>query len=152
MKHRNLKMAFAELIKGMYRRPPHLQVAALCLRTSSAGVEVLLVSSLTSKRWIIPKGWPMEGYSLAGAAQQEAWEEAGVRGEISEHALGHYHYRKIKREGLPMAFRVEVFRLDVIANETAFPEAGRRNSAWVSPTEAAKMVTEPELQALLRAV
>src|SRR3546814_3720198 len=60
------------------------QVGALPFRRSADGVlEVMLITSRDTGRWIIPKGWPMEGRSGPSAAQQEAFEEAGVLGIIT---------------------------------------------------------------------
>ena len=91
--------AFRNFVEPVFRRPEFVQTAALCLRDSRKGPEVLLVSSLTSKRWILPKGWPMEGRTLAQAALQEAWEEAGVTGVVETAPMGHFsliRYEKLR--------------------------------------------------------
>ena len=80
------------------RRPPALQVGALCLQAGTG--KVLLVTSRGTGRWIIPKGWPMDGRSAGGAALREAWEEAGVRGQVEERPLGRYSYDKKLTRGL----------------------------------------------------
>ena len=54
------------------------QVAALCWRTGLAGLEVLLITSRHSKRWILPKGWLQPDLTAAENAAREAFEEAGV--------------------------------------------------------------------------
>jgi len=64
------------------------QYGAVCWRLHRGRVEVLLVTSRDTGRWIIPKGWPIDGLSPAGTAQREAWEEAGVEGEVIEDGLG----------------------------------------------------------------
>lgn len=130
-------------------RPDYLQVAALCLRDGVAGPEVLMVSSLTTRRWILPKGWPMEGRSLAEAALQEAWEEAGVTGHADPTALGHFSYRKMVKKRIPVTCRCEVFRVSVQSLAETWPEAGRRQRRWVPLAEAVETVSEPELRALL---
>ncbi len=143
--------AFRSLVEPVLRRPEFVQAGALCLRAGKKGVEVLLVSSLTSKRWIVPKGWPMEGRTLADAALQEAWEEAGVRGTVEQTASGSFVYQKVVKNGIPVACRCEVFRVDVTDLADSFPEKGRRQRRWLRPAEAAKLVEEPELKALLLA-
>ncbi len=73
------------------------QVAALCWRPSSkrnSQIEVLLVTSLNSKRWILPKGWLEPELSPAENAAREAFEEAGVTGKVSPQPVGAYHYLK----------------------------------------------------------
>ena len=142
--------AFRNFVEPVFRRPEFVQTAALCLRDSRKGPEVLLVSSLTSKRWILPKGWPMEGRTLAQAALQEAWEEAGVTGVVETAPMGHFSYQKVVKNGIPVACRCEVFRVAVTGEARDFPEKGRRKRQWVSPVEAARAVEEPELKKLLR--
>ena len=67
-----------------------LQVAALCWRRRPVP-EVLLVTSLRTRRWILPKGWPHPGLSLPESAAREAQEEAGVIGVADTASLGSYH-------------------------------------------------------------
>lgn len=130
------------------RRPPVLQVAALCLDPATG--RVLLITSRGTGRWIIPKGWPMTGRSAAGAALREAWEEAGVEGEAEPEPVGFYGYDKRQGRGLSVPIRVQVhlIRVDRLADD--FPEAGQRKRAWFSPAEAAGLVGETGLASLLR--
>jgi 8-oxo-dGTP pyrophosphatase MutT (NUDIX family) len=140
------------LIEPVFRRPEFIQAAALCLRETKAGREVLLVTSRGTGRWVVPKGWPMRGRTLAGAAQQEAWEEAGVFGHVEETPIGYYTYHKRHRTGLALACRVEVFQLEVVDLARNWPEKKTRKRRWMRPDEAAKAVAEPELAALLRRI
>lgn len=142
--------AFYALIKPVFRRPDFVQAAALCLRQGEVGTEVLLVSSLSTKRWILPKGWPMEGRTLAGAALQEAWEEAGVQGRVHEVARGVMRYRKSVKGGIPVLCRCEVFEVEVTAMAEDWPEKGHRHRRWLPVADAVKLVREPDLKALLR--
>jgi 8-oxo-dGTP pyrophosphatase MutT (NUDIX family) len=144
--------AFRTYFEPVFRRPEFVQTAALCLRQGAKGPEVLLVSSLSTKRWIIPKGWPMEGRTLAQAALQEAWEEAGVTGRVDEDAIGAFSYRKLVKGGIPVTCRCDVFRVQVDTVTDRFPEEGRRKRQWVAPQKAAKLVEEPELKELLRSL
>lgn len=123
------------------------QVAALCWR---AGPQVLLITSLTSKRWIIPKGWTAQGLTTAQAAAREAQEEAGVTGKISPRPLGSFHYLKERKDGGGMPCSVEVFALEVTGQLDDWPEKGAREMVWLSPQEAAAKVSEPGLRELLR--
>lgn len=143
---------FRDYVTPVFRRPAYIQAGALCLRNGPSGKEVLLITSLTTKRWIIPKGWPMEDRTLGEAAQQEAWEEAGVVGKLYDASLGSFSYRKIMKRGIPVACSCEVFRIDVDHLEDDWPEKGRRERVWVSLAEAAEMVDEPELSRLLRRI
>ena len=149
MSSQPLSRFVAQTLQPMLRRPPALQVAALCTRDGTEGMEVLLITSRGTGRWILPKGWPIPSRTLAGSAAQEAWEEAGVRGRIEDTPLGHYDAQKDTDSGLAVPCEITVFRLHVAAMEPDFPEAGRRNLRWFRPAEAATLVREPGLRALL---
>lgn len=151
MKHAALS-ALRALMSPIVPRPDYLQVAALCLRDGRDGAEVLLVSSLTTKRWILPKGWPMEGRSLAEAARQEAWEEAGVSGTVEPAPVGQFSYRKLVKRGVPITCRCEVFRVRVESLAERYPEHARRQRRWTPLAEAVADIDEPELRALLAAI
>ncbi len=106
------------------------QVAALCWRscleqTARNPADHLL----NSKRWILPKGWLMEGLSAAESAAREAFEEAGVAGKIGGKPIGSYHYLKEKKDGGGVPCRVDVFALQVTAQMEAWPEKGAREIA-----------------------
>jgi len=148
-----LRKAWAEMVRPLLRRPPELQVAALCCRQGAGGTEVLLITSRDTGRWVLPKGWPMAGRGAAEAAAQEAWEEAGVRtARLWPDPVGRYHYEKRLDEGYGTPVEVMVFRLDVEELSESYPEADSRARLWLSPRAAAGRVDEAELQALLRAL
>ena len=130
------------------RRPPALQVGALCLQAETGSV--LLVTSRGTGRWIIPKGWPMDGRSVGGAALREAWEEAGVRGEVEETAFGRYSYDKKLTKGLSAPVEVQVHLVRVEGLDKNFPERKQRQRRWFTPAEAAGLVDEAGLARLLR--
>jgi len=122
------------------------QAGALCRNAEGA---VLLVTSLTTGRWVLPKGWPMPGLTLAQAALQEAWEEAGVQGSVTPQPLGSYLYGKDLKTGAVVTCRVWVFGVRVRALAPAWPEAARRQRLWLAQRDAAQMVAEPGLRTLL---
>lgn len=122
------------------------QVGAICRDAAGA---VLLVTSLTSRRWVIPKGWPIPGLADPAAALQEAWEEAGVRGDVDPTPIGRYDYDKARRSGAMLRCRVTVYPVAVRSLAPHWPEADRRQRRWAAPAEAAALVAEPGLRALL---
>ena len=126
------------------------QFAALPFRTSPDGVQVLLVTSRDTGRWVIPKGWPMKNRRPHRAAAIEAYEEAGVVGKADKSALGTYDYEK-RTEAGDIPCRVTVFPLPVVRLEDEWPEKAQRRRAWYRLEEASGLVEEPELQAILRA-
>lgn len=145
-----LKVVWGEFIRPMMQRPRRLQVAALCYRDVGSERKVLMVTSRGTGRWIIPKGWPMNGKNSAQAALQEAWEEAGVaKGEAQDQAVGQYRYDKVKATGWTVPVEALVFPVKVKELSDSFPEADQRKRKWVSAEEAANLVREPELKAIL---
>ena len=131
-------------------REPRSQFAALPWRRGLNGaVEVLLITSRETHRWVIPKGWPIKGKSAWKSAAQEAFEEAGILGKIGKRPTGVYAYDKRLQNGRLQQVRVSVFDLQVESEAQVFPEAGQREKQWVSPQEAARLVDEPELMAVL---
>ena len=126
-----------------------IQVAALCWRLHRRLVEVLLITSRETGRWVIPKGWPINGLSAPESAAREAWEEAGVRGKVDGRPLGEYLYDKVTVPDTARRCSVAVYGLKVDTLKTRFPEAAERRRGWFSASEAAGMVVEPDLQALL---
>jgi 8-oxo-dGTP pyrophosphatase MutT (NUDIX family) len=130
-----------------------LQVAALCYRETPEGKRVLLVTSRDTGRWIVPKGWPIKGKNGPQSALQEAWEEAGVdKADIEEEPIGFYDYDKGLGDGLtkPIEAQVYLTRVRNIADD--YPEVAQRERAWYTPAEAAELVDEPDLKAILRAL
>src|SRR4051794_32208259 len=87
------------------------QIGALPFRVIDGKFEILLVTSRETKRWLIPKGWPMKGKKPYKAAAQEAAEEAGVKGRIGDKPIGHYDYWKRRVEHFDLC-RVEVYPLE----------------------------------------
>ena len=126
-----------------------LQVGAIC-RDPGSG-QVLMITSRGTGRWIIPKGWAMRDRSLAEAALQEAWEEAGVRAKDARE-IGSYRYDKLPDhgEGPPVPVEARCFLVPVLGLAEDFPERGQRTRRWMSPSEAAMLVAEPDLAQLLR--
>ncbi|MDB6177113.1 NUDIX hydrolase [Paracoccus sp. Z330] len=125
-----------------------MQVAAVCLDGKTG--KVLLISSRGTGRWVVPKGWPMEGRTLHGAAAQEAWEEAGIKGHIGNVELGRYRYDKDQDSGFAFPVEVRVFLLEVEKVADSYPEVQERTREWFQPLQAAELVDEEGLRDILR--
>jgi 8-oxo-dGTP pyrophosphatase MutT (NUDIX family) len=127
-----------------------IQYAALPWRALGGRVEILLITSRESRRWVIPKGWPMKDKAPHEAAVAEAYEEAGVTGEIDPVSVGSYRYvKRLKgEEGIPI--QVIVFPLEVQSQLDHWKEKDQRQSAWFRFQKAAGLVVEPNLKRLIR--
>lgn len=130
-----------------------VQYGALPYRLNKAGeVEVLLITSRTRRRWIIPKGWPISGMKPAKSAAREAFEEAGVRGLVSGKPIGHFTYDKQPDEdGRFVVCEVTVFSLLVTRQLKTWPEMDQREIRWVLAREAEALTDDDGLKPLLEA-
>lgn len=126
------------------------QYAALPMRRAKGSIEVLLVTSRFTKRWVLPKGWPGKKMTPWQAAAREAFEEAGLKGKIEHKPVGSYEYEKWLAPGKTVRCKVRVYPFKVGKELDDWPEAHERQREWVSAKEASDRVDEPDLKALLR--
>lgn len=85
------------------------------------------------------------------AAAREAFE-AGVTGEIGREPIGSFSHRKLLKQGRTVVCEVEVFPLEVTRQSKTWPEKGKRKLQWLSPADAARIVHEPVLGAIIRSL
>ena len=128
------------------------QYGALCWRAHRGQIEVLLITSRDTGRWVIPKGWPIAGLDPAASAAREAWEEAGVTGHTASEPLGLYCYDKVLAPEASLPCAVAVFPLRVEELASKFPERKERRRKWFGAAKAARKVAEPELRALFQSL
>jgi 8-oxo-dGTP pyrophosphatase MutT (NUDIX family) len=127
-----------------------LQVAALPIVVGEDGIaRVHLLTSRETKRWVIPKGWPMKGLKPHEAAAQEAVEEAGLRGKVGKKPIGRYTYFK-RREAHFDVCVVDVFLLHVEKQAKTWREQGQRQTKLFTLDEAIELVEETGLVAILK--
>lgn len=128
------------------------QVAAIPYRLNERGeIEVMLVTSRTTRRFIVPKGWPMKGKSARKAATIEAQEEAGVLGKTLKEPAGTYTYWK-RLSNRFVRVDVIVYLLTVTEELANWQEARRRQRAWLAPADAAMLIDEPDLSTLVKTI
>jgi 8-oxo-dGTP pyrophosphatase MutT (NUDIX family) len=155
---RNQAVAGCEVERGLMKRRANeqarqVQYAALPYRTTDKSqLEVMLVTTRGTRRWIIPKGWPKRGKPPHDAAAEEAFEERGVVGKVSKRSIGSFPYDKILEEGTTAPCHVRVFPLRVTQQHKTWPEKRERKVAWYPPAEAARFVGDPELRRIILAV
>ena len=129
---------------------PRRQVAALPYAKHKDGLQVLLVTSRETGRLVLPKGWTEKGMKDYAAAAQEAFEEAGVKGNVARTPVGSYSYTKIIGPGFALACIVDVYPLEVKKHLKDWPEKSQRERLWFVPAEAALRVAELDLAEILR--
>jgi 8-oxo-dGTP pyrophosphatase MutT (NUDIX family) len=120
------------------------QSGVIPYRIRDGNIEVLLITSTTRKRWIIPKGVIELDMTPQDSAAKEAWEEAGIIGQVTSTSMGTYNYQKWR--GI---CRVEVFLLKVETVLDNWPEASYRKRRWLSVEQAVKRIKQAELKQIL---
>ena len=125
------------------------QYAALPIAEQAGETMVMLVTSRETHRWIIPKGWAEKGVAPHELAAKEAYEEAGLVGEVRPEAVGSYCYSKRLRSGRELPCRVQVFAMQVEKQLEDWPERQERETRWFTLSGAAKLVGDAGLSALL---
>lgn len=129
--------------------PTSRQAGALCWREGKKGLEILLVTTRRTGRWTPPKGNILPELGEPESAALEAWEEAGAKGVVFPEHLGDYETLKFRKGEGWEKITVGLYPLMVTRMEESFPEKGERKSRWFAQAEAAKMVREPELGAMI---
>lgn len=115
-----------------------MQFAALPFRIEEGGLQVLVLISRETRRWVIPNGWPVRGLRPRGVAAREALEEAALLGKIvGKRFVGSYHYAKRLPDNQERLCRVKVFLLPVDRQLDDWPEKEQLEYQWVTPQKAA---------------
>ena len=120
--------------------------------TDTNSLEVLLVTTRQTRRWIIPKGWPIKGLKPPKSAAREAYEEAGIRGTVGAKSIGAFSYEKgIDANGGTVPCEVRVFPMLVKRQFETWPEAHEREARWFEPAKALSAIKENGLRELIEA-
>ncbi len=131
----------------MSRKPSKVfkQSGVIPYRVKNGKIEVLLITTRNRQHWVIPKGGICNGMSPPDSAAKEAWEEAGVVGEVDANELGTYKYRKRGK-----TYWVKIFLLPVDTVLEDYPEASQRKRRWVDVTKAVRRVKKASLKRILK--
>lgn len=134
---------------GPERRPRpayyYRQSAALPYRLYRGALQVLLVTSSSGRKWVIPKGICEPGLTPQASAAQEALEEAGVTGQIEDGCIARYAHAKW---GATCCVAVYPLAVTGILSGRQWGERHRRRK-WLSPRQAAAQVSHPDLARII---
>jgi 8-oxo-dGTP pyrophosphatase MutT (NUDIX family) len=130
-------------------KPVLQQAGVIPFRDSGTDLQVLLITSRGSGRWVIPKGGIEKGLTPAQAAAQEAYEEAGVKGSLSATPLGNFTYNKRLRHGAIIPANVEVYAMQVEQELKNWPERAQRRLKWLPIAEAIHLIDDKGIALLL---
>ena len=123
------------------------QVAAIPLRTTGSGTDVCVIRRKGSGQWGIPKGFIDPGDTREQAALNEAYEEAGLNGQIVGDSIGTYDYKKGSR-----TLTVAVFLMQVLEEQAKWPEMGFRERRWCTLEEARALLKNHRVRPLLNRI
>jgi 8-oxo-dGTP pyrophosphatase MutT (NUDIX family) len=130
-------------------RASNIQYAALPWRKVKGKLEFLLITTSNARLWIVPKGWPIEGLTPSQSAAQEAFEEAGLEGEIAAEPLGSFRHYKQAKSGETILCTVHLFPMEVTGQRETWPEKHLRQTCWCSVREALARIKQPNLRRLI---
>lgn len=133
----------------LFQTPRPIQVGALCYRCRAGKTEILLITTRKSKRWILPKGNPIDGMTNAQAACQEAYEEAGVKGIVNDSLIDIVQISKKHGKGYRRKIDLHIYALNVTSQVQDFPEKGQRDIEWMEKSQAVKQCDDKAISFLL---
>lgn len=128
---------------------PVVQFGVLPWRRTPDGVQVLLVTTRNTRRWIVPKGWPETGRTPQECAAQEGFEEAGVKGAVTGDAIGVFSHKKQLKSGQMVTCRIRVYAMEVSEIAAEWPEKSAREAKWCPVADALMLVDDPSLRRLI---
>ena len=125
------------------------QSAVIPYRKKNKTLQIMLITSRGSGRWVLPKGNIEADMTPRQSAIVEAFEEAGINGRVPKSRFGEYVYQKVDKKK-KMSCRVEVFEMQVTTILTNWPEKFQRNRSWMTIEEAVDSINEKELKTMLK--
>lgn len=123
----------------------YTQSAVIPFRESSQGTEFLVISSSKKNHWVVPKGIQDPGLTAQESAAKEAYEEAGIRGEVLDSSLGRYI---VEKWGATCEVDVYPMRVNEVIDTDEWEESHRERQ-WLSADFAAARLKSPELGRML---
>ncbi|MCG7874662.1 MAG: histidine phosphatase family protein [Candidatus Thiodiazotropha lotti] len=134
--------------KEMRDRPAYYynQSSVIPYRIKDGKPEFLLVRSSKQKHWVVPKGISEPWLTLQASAAKEAFEEAGVEGDVGSESLGSYKYEKW---GAECSVQVYPMLVKNLIPEDEWEER-HRGREWLSPDEAIERIKQAELKPMIK--
>jgi 8-oxo-dGTP pyrophosphatase MutT (NUDIX family) len=120
------------------------QAAVVPYRRRPSKIEILLITSLDTKRWLFPQGNIEDSETAKEAALREAYVKAGIQGSVSDHVVGVYD-----SENLGRMYTVQAFVMQVTSEADEWPERKLRRRKWFEPETAASLVQEEYLKQMI---
>lgn len=129
--------------KGMAN--PFRQSSVVPYRILDSGIEIMMITSIRRRRWIIPKGAVEPYMTPQDSAAKEAFEEAGIEGTVAKEPLGRYHYKKWS--GI---CRCDVYAMKVETIHDTWQEQEDRDREWIDAKEAINRLRHKQLKSIVK--
>lgn len=126
----------------------YTQSSVIPYRMRNGEPEILVIASSKKKHQVVPKGIKDPGLTPQESAAKEAWEEAGVEGEVAESPIGGYQYEKW---GATCSVEVYPMKVTRVIPEDEWEE-NHRGREWVTPEAAVQHLKQDELKPLVKAL
>lgn len=120
------------------------QSGVIPYRRNDQGIEILLITTIKKKKWIIPKGYIEFNLTAFESAKKEAYEEAGIIGANETVELGYFENQK--SIGI---CHTKIFALEVIKVLENYPDKNARKRKWFELKAAANTVAIPEISKMI---
>ncbi|MFN3874138.1 MAG: NUDIX hydrolase [Ignavibacterium sp.] len=119
--------------------------AVIPYRIIQGKLEILLVTSIRKKKWIVPKGYIEFNLTPFESAKKEAYEEAGVVGSNETVEVGQFINEKKNRKEL-----IKVYTMEVDEELDDYPEKNLRKRKWFDYEEAVEKVQNVQIKNFLK--
>ncbi len=116
------------------------QSAIIPYNIKDGELQILLITSIRKKKWIIPKGFIEFNLSAFESAKKEAFEEAGVIGTNETIELGSFTIKKYGGRT-----NIVVYSMEVEKFKDDYPEKNLRKRKWYTVEEAIETISSPEV-------
>lgn len=121
------------------------QSGVIPYRITKNGMEILLITSIGKKNWIIPKGYVEYNLTPFESAKKEAYEEAGILGSNETIELGSFKLKK------PVGVcTLKIYSMEVHEVLDDYPEMSMRKRKWFTPEEAIEKISIPEIVGMIK--
>jgi|SRR6056297_1158170 len=106
---------------------------------------VMLITTQKKKKWTLPKGIIEPGLSPPKSAAREAYEEAGIRGEVEHQLFDRFEYDKWGG-----TCHVQVFLMKITEVLDQWPEQDQRSRKLVNACEAPEWIGRESIKPVLQ--
>lgn len=124
---------------------PFRQSSVVPYRIVENRLEIMMITSIRRRRWIIPKGVVEPDMTPQDSAAKEAFEEAGIEGTVAQNPIGRYHYKKWTG-----TCRCDVYAMKIETIHDSWQEQDDRDREWIEAKEVLSKLRHKQLKAIVK--